>query len=354
MTQSASPLAPQTSRPIHAMPVASQPAGRRFRATLPMNQLLAVGDHIVSDNGLFFALLQADGNFGVYRGIDAAREHAMLWSTRGRTAAAGSSATFFALLQTDGNFCIYRGSDLAHNEGWHWGSQITADGGQFYAAMQDDGNFSVRKGTGPDDSHGLVWASGVTDRVQQIEEVLHIEYELAAARVLRTSPATLYSETVNNRSGQIETGSMSGAVTVTETSSWADTLAVRPGPGIPFSGPVPVMRDEQVVLSDGRVDYLSNGVATSTKNWAFETPIEVAPQRSVRGVILVVYSTIAVPYVLMGRLRFESGAQVIGTICGAYLGSNAHNMSVSMHPLDRRPDQIPPKSRPITPTSLLN
>ena len=42
-----------------------QPAtrlGQRHESILPMNQILGVGDYIVSGNGLFFSILQSDGN----------------------------------------------------------------------------------------------------------------------------------------------------------------------------------------------------------------------------------------------------------------------------------------------------
>src|SRR5208337_4253499 len=67
---------------------------------------------------------------------------------------------FFAIMQADGNFCVHRGTGPSDRHGWVWGSQQLAPGGQFFAIMQDDGNFCVYKGTGPSDSHGWVWATG--------------------------------------------------------------------------------------------------------------------------------------------------------------------------------------------------
>ena len=305
--------------------------GQRHETILSAQQILHVGDHIVSDNGLFIAILQRDGSFCVFRGLDIGQAEGQLW----HTGKPGDDGDYFALLQTDGNFCIYRGTGLHDNQGWHWGTQTTAEGAAFYAVLQDDGNFCIRKGSGLGDSAGLLWASGITDRVDRIEEVLHIEYDLAAAYVLRTSPASLYSETLSNRNPQTEISTVSGSVTVTETSAWTDTLALRAGNGgAGFSPNLPVMAGGRVVLATASVSYVRNGANTGNQHWGFATPVTVPPYATRRVVVSATYSTISVPYILIGRLRFESGAEVIGTVRGVYMGSNAHDLMASYGPPD--------------------
>lgn len=302
-----------------------RPTGKRYDAVLPMGAILAVGDYLSSDNGLFMATLREDGTFAVFRGVDATDASAMLWSS-GKADAPGA---YFALVQSDGNFCIYKGSGLEQNEGWHWGSQITAKGSDFYAAMQDDGNFSVRKGKGPADSCGLIWASGATDRVESIAEVLHIEYDLAGTCVLRTSPASLYSETINNPSELPEIHKLVGAIAITETTAWTNSTAARYTPDAPFTAAVPQVDGDEVRLSSAGTRFLPNGAHTSTRNWGFDTPVEIVPRSTVRAAIAVTYSTIAVPYVMLGMLRFESGACVVGPLKGAFMGTNAHSLTAS-------------------------
>jgi hypothetical protein len=320
--------------------------GRRFDSTVAMNEILAVGDYIVSGNGLFFATLRADGNFCVYRGIDVAHDHALLWGIR-KSAEGGQ---FFARVQADGNFCIYRGTDPMHNQGWHWGTQVKAEGRSFYAAMQDDGNFCIRRGRGADDSQGLVWASGVTDRVETIDEILHIEYALDAARILRTSLASLYSETLHNTGSELEFCTVASAVTVTETSSWSDSLGIRLRSHTAFQPGIPVVDGGDVVLAKKATTYIWNGASAATQNWRFSTPVSVARSQSVRAVVSATYSTISVPYTLIGRLRFESGAEVVGIIKGVYMGSNAHDLTAHFTPLDTRPANTQRVSRRLTPT----
>ncbi|HEU4374198.1 MAG TPA: hypothetical protein VFS02_11950, partial [Telluria sp.] len=80
-----------------------------YQRVLPMNRCLNVGDIIVAGNGMFFATLDGDGQLRVCRGAGPAQEQGVLWAS-GRAAEGGR---FFALVQSDGNFCIYRGDDLS-------------------------------------------------------------------------------------------------------------------------------------------------------------------------------------------------------------------------------------------------
>ena len=328
-----------------ASPPCPSHGGRRFTAFLPMNQILQVGDCVVSANGLFFATLHGDGTMRVYRGIDADDEQGLLWSSRKE----GERGRYFALLQSDGNFCVYQGSDLAHNCGWHWGTQVTAQDHEFYAAMQDDGNFAIRAGTGPEHSRGVIWASSVTDRVLSIEEVLHIEYDFSEACVLRTSPASHYSETVANHGGSIAVHNLAGSIAVTETSSWSNTPAATLGPDVEYFCGVPAVSGDDFVISDDAVYYVANCASTRLNDWAFDTPYNVAPHTSMRASIALTYSTVSVPYVLMGQLRFESGARVVGAIRGNYLGTNAHSLTASFTPHDPTPNHGKRTLRPLRP-----
>lgn len=72
------------------------PAGARCDV-LRTGQALSVGQRIVSDGGRYFAILQGDGNFVVYR-----NDGVPFWST----GTVGSDAAT-AVMQGDGNFVIY-------------------------------------------------------------------------------------------------------------------------------------------------------------------------------------------------------------------------------------------------------
>ncbi|HWZ19428.1 MAG TPA: hypothetical protein VNW73_11570 [Ktedonobacteraceae bacterium] len=79
---------------------------------------------------------------------------------------------YFAIMQGDGNFVLYRGSGPSHNLGYIWAISHTAlPTGPYFAIMQNDGNFVVYKGTGPSNNLGFVWA---TNTVAGVGEKLNI------------------------------------------------------------------------------------------------------------------------------------------------------------------------------------
>lgn len=333
----------QLIRAAASMPGAG---GTVYRAVLPMNRCMAIGDYLSSANGMFFALMEADGQLRVYRGTDLAHHQGWLWET-GR---GGEGCRFFALLQTDGNFCIYRGADLAHNEGWHWGTQMTADGGEFYLTLLNDGNLRVCKGTGADNFQGEVWSSDVTDPVQRIDEVSCIGYDLARARLVQARPSDLYRETVNNNGDQVQASMISGSVTVSDTTGWSDDLALDASAPAMFKGPVPVMSGGKIVLStDASHFYIRNGAATTAKTWGFNAPAAVPPRSSMMCLVAAIRSAIVVPYTLNGSFTLKSGKQVAGTVCGTFTGSNCHDLSVTLTTYDPDPAGSITISRPLTP-----
>lgn len=128
-------------------------------ADLTTNQYLTPADYLRSPNGLFFAIMQADGNFCVYRGSSPTDSEGLLWNT-GTTQSGGQ---FFAVMQADGNFVIYAGTGPSNNKGFVWSSSgMSQPQGSYFAIVQNDGNFCVYRGTGTGDNQGLVWNSGVT------------------------------------------------------------------------------------------------------------------------------------------------------------------------------------------------
>ena len=46
---------------------------------LATGQYLSVGDYLVSDNGEFFAVMQSDGNFVLYRGSGPSDNQGYIW-----------------------------------------------------------------------------------------------------------------------------------------------------------------------------------------------------------------------------------------------------------------------------------
>jgi hypothetical protein len=121
---------------------------------LATGESLNAGEFLVSANRRYFAVLQTDGNFCVYRGSGPADNRGPLWCSM-KTAAGGK---FRAVMQSDGNFVVYpEGSSSAL-----WATMSGAGGGQFVAIMQDDGNFVIYPGTSPSEATAVraLWNSG--------------------------------------------------------------------------------------------------------------------------------------------------------------------------------------------------
>jgi hypothetical protein len=122
---------------------------------LATGQYLSVGDYLVSDNGEFFAVMQNDGNFVLYRGSGPSDNQGYIWSISHTSLPTGQ---YFAIMQSDGNFVVYHGSDPAHQGAPIWATN-TSGQSFVYAIMQSDGNFVLYRGSGPGDIQGFVWAT---------------------------------------------------------------------------------------------------------------------------------------------------------------------------------------------------
>ena len=257
---------------------------------------------------------------------------------------------FFAIMQVDGNFCVYRGSGPSDNHGGLWCYNNKAKpGGQFFAIMQVDGNFCVYKGTGPSDNRGGLWCTMQIDPVVDIE-ISSIDYDVNAAKILRSGPAELYRQSVHNNSTQSQTSTISGSESVSETSGWSDSLAVKVGASTSFKTGVPFIAEGKVTVSiDVTNTYTWNGSTTKTKTWGFNTPVSVPPHITIDAFVSVTLSTIAVPYTLSGTVVLKSGTRMPGKIRGIYTGTNSHDLTVTFvqeNPITR---EISSTSKAISP-----
>jgi len=126
--------------------------------SLGVNEFLRTNQYLVSSNNAFFAIMQSDGNFCVYRGSGPNDNHGYVWGTQ----VAPGPNEYFAIMQSDGNFCVYLGSGPSDNRGYVWGTQELRGPLNYAAYMEDDATFCVKtKGGGKRPRYDLVWSSGV-------------------------------------------------------------------------------------------------------------------------------------------------------------------------------------------------
>lgn len=106
---------------------------------LALDKNLASGHDIVSNNGLFKALMQDDGNFAIYD-----KSHKPIWST-----ATVTNTKNFLRFQSDGNIVMYSPTGAVV-----WSSKTAGPSAQYKLIMQDDGVLVARTPTG-----SAYWAS---------------------------------------------------------------------------------------------------------------------------------------------------------------------------------------------------
>jgi hypothetical protein len=299
------------------------------RSFLTTEQFLRTNEYLVSNNGLFFAIMQGDGNFCVYRGTgELGERHNALWAWSDK---ATSGDEFFAIMQCDGNFCVYRGTgELGerHNALWCYTNR-SRSGDDFYAILQDDGNFCVYEGTGPTDSRGVLWSTNATDPIDDIE-IESIEYDVSAAKILQSGPTNLHRQTVTNNTEVTQTNSITGSQSISVTSGWSDSLGVKVGVKTEFNTGIPIVAGGKVEVSvDVTNTYTWNGSTTKTKTWGFDTPVSVPPHMTMVCLVSTTLSDIVVPYTLTGTVILKSGTRMPAKIRGTYTGTDSHDLTVT-------------------------
>ena len=77
-------------------------------SSLATGAYLATNDYLVSANGLYFAIMQSDGNLVIYHGSDPAHQGAFVWNS-GKAPGAG---VYGATMQNDGNLVVTSGTTV--------------------------------------------------------------------------------------------------------------------------------------------------------------------------------------------------------------------------------------------------
>lgn len=82
---------------------------------------------------------------------------------------------YFAIMQADGNFVVYRGSWPGDNKGFVWQTSTNASNGNpSFAIMQGDGNFLIYRGGWPGDNRGMAWSSSTQSIVPHLSPQLRL------------------------------------------------------------------------------------------------------------------------------------------------------------------------------------
>ena len=109
---------------------------------LPQNQYLQ------SQNGVYYALMQGDGNFVVYVSRHAVPAN-LIWSTN--TIFDEEDGPYCMILREDGRLALI---DVTCSERWSSGTVGQGDSSEHCLKLEDDGNLVIRDG-----SDRIIWQS---------------------------------------------------------------------------------------------------------------------------------------------------------------------------------------------------
>jgi hypothetical protein len=289
-----------------------------FKSTLNMGESLQLNEYLTSPSGYFFAIMQGDGHFCVYRGSGPQSSAGYLWGSDN----IGPNGSYSAVMQSDGNFCVYNQSG-----GYLWGIGAHS-GGPFTLCMQDDGNLCVY-GAG-----GWVWGSQVTDPVTDCTNITAIKFDVSKATYVSVTPGNVYSTQVSNTTPTPQVSTIGGSYTVTETSGWSNALSLKIGVKTSFKTGLPVVAEGQVEISAEVTDtYTWNGSSSAATAFTFSAAVNVPPNSTMKCNVMVSMSTIALPYALTGTLLYASGATAQGTLQGTYTGTTSGDVNVTYSPV---------------------
>lgn len=295
---------------------------------LAVGQFLNTGDYLVSGSGVFFAIMQDDGNLCVYRGSGPSDERgeSALWCWSNTSSPSGQ---YFTAMQDDGNLCVYPGSpNDSSGEGalWCW-SNKSSPSGQYFAAMQDDGNLCVYKSNS---GEGALWCTMAIDPIVDISTISSITYHIESAKIIKQGPAELYRKVVHNKTEVPQTSTISGSISTSMQSGWSDSLGVKVGAKTTFETGIPfVAKGEVEVSAEVSNTFTWNGSTTKTQTFSFSTPVSVPPQSSIIALVSSTVSTVSVPCTVICEAILKSGVKLPAKIQGLYVGTNSHDLEVT-------------------------
>lgn len=286
---------------------------------LQTGEYIQDGDWLSSPSGIFFAALQRDGNFCVYRGTPDNNQGGLwCYSEKGH-----GEGMYFARLQTDGNFCVSRGRVEAPGE-TVWCRAEGPDQGKFTMLLHDDGNLCIyREGT-----TAPVWSSGHTDPVRAIN-LTEIQYHEGAGTSSTVGPILLDRQVVANDASIEESRTVTFKTMVEDTIGWSHTSGLTEGAKITLSDKLPLSLSGEIGLSvDFHETYEWDDKATKETDWSFEEPVRVKPKSAISAEILASVTTITIPYTLRGKFFLQSGREVPGHTQGVFTGTRTDDLTV--------------------------
>ncbi|MEQ4616765.1 MAG: ETX/MTX2 family pore-forming toxin [Corticimicrobacter sp.] len=160
-------------------------------------------------------------------------------------------------------------------------------------------------------------------------EIDSIEYDLERATIDQV-PLVVLQQAVTNSTDIDQECELSGSESVTETSSWSDTLGIKAGIKSSLKVQVPLLGEGGVELSaEASQSYTSGGCTSRQRTVAWKATIKVLAHHYGSVSVLVMKGNVIVPFVLKGTFIHKSGRREPNqSVTGSYAGSNAYKVDV--------------------------
>jgi hypothetical protein len=288
-------------------------------STLKKGEYLATHDYIQSSNRCFFAIMQDDGNFVVYRGWDPDNRGKDLWATHTNGAPPGR---YKAILRDDACFevCIEDGIRL-------WSSNTTTQSPNYHAILQDDGNFVVYTGT-PQKRGEKVWATNAYDRLvgAVLDSESNLKYHLDQAK---TEPSDWPKpfRTTAGASPLERTHTASGELTATEEYGWSNSFGTSVEASTEFVTKIPMIAEGKIGLTvTASYEHTWSKSSSTTTTWTFSDSMLVPANTTMRFTGIVKAVKISVPYSVDAVVTLNSGQKLRLPIEGVYTGKDSYDV----------------------------
>jgi len=250
-------------------------------------------EYLRSKNGLFYAVVQSDANFVIYRGDWwEAQENTAMWSLFSSDGGASKQylrknrfevpGSFHALMY-DGLF--YLGTPTGNQSYWS-----TMQGGghkDLWAVMQDDGNFCIK--LNGDINASQVWGTCVTDSLNpNTLELTEMVYDFKNAIVKQNAwPKQSASNTAINKVEINQSATLIISYTYTLAKGWKTSTTLKIGARTSIKVGVPLIADGKVELSTELTQGFEwNETTTKSETKTINLPVVVPPGKGVIGQVM--------------------------------------------------------------------
>lgn len=306
------------------------------------------GDYLTSRSGVYHAVLTSSGNLIVAHGAEPQPTENIIW----QSGSGGVDDSHYALAlapetTTKAIFGVARTAPPMNDDGWTvHGIWPAGNFGTFQVSvrLEDDGSLTMYGGEGASAPNPKLWTNGASDPVVDVISIDSIDYDVANATISNPTPDGMLSQIVVNDTNRPQTSTISQSLTASDSSGWSDSLAVKVGVSTSLKTGIPMVAEGKVTISvDVTNTYTWNGSTSTTKTWAFSTPVTVDPNGRTKVLVVATTSTLTVPYTLSGTFKYQSGATLRGTISGLYTGTDTHDLAVTFTPVSASGDPVGPK-----------